>query len=123
MARVLIIDDDSGVRTLLRDLLEDAGYEVIDADNGDSGFNLYAANPADLVLTDIYMPKSEGIETIRNLCRAFPGDKIVAMSGIDLNGPPDFLSIAKKLGAEGSLTKPFDRASLLATVRDILKKP
>ena len=58
MARVLIIDDDSGVRTLLRDLLEDAGYEVIDADNGDSGFNLYAANPADLVLTDIYMPKS-----------------------------------------------------------------
>ena len=45
------------------------------------------------------------------------------MSGIDLNGPPDFLSIAKKLGAEGSLTKPFDRASLLATVRDILKKP
>ena len=59
MARVLIIDDDSGVRTLLRDLLEDAGYEVIDADNGDSGFNLYAANPADLVLTDIYMPMSQ----------------------------------------------------------------
>ena len=67
MKRILIIDDDTQLRQMLRQLLERQGYEVADAPDGREAMKLYRRSPADLIITDIIMPEKEGIETIIEL--------------------------------------------------------
>jgi CheY-like chemotaxis protein len=128
MARILIIDDEYAMRTVLRQTLERAGYEVADAPNGDAGLTRLREWPADLVLTDLFMPEKEGIETIREVRREFPGVKIIVMSGgsmrpsVDYFEAEDYLDWARKFGAHRALTKPFDRSSLLDAIRDLLEE-
>lgn len=69
MARILIIDDETAVRRSLRVLLERAGYEVDEAGDGQAGLRLHAARPADVIITDLFMPDFDGIETILELRR------------------------------------------------------
>src|SRR5690349_13999571 len=118
MARILIIDDDAQVRLLMRMRLEAAGYDVEEAKDGAKGLDAFNRQPADLVLTDIYMPKKEGLETIREFRRLNPKLKIIAMSGGGIAG--DFLPLAKKLGAAQTIRKPFDNEMLLEAVREVL---
>jgi DNA-binding response OmpR family regulator len=118
MPRILIIDDEHQVRRWLRTGLESAGYDVEDAPDGVKGLTAFKQRPADLVLTDIYMPEKEGLETIRELRRQNPELKIIAMSGGGIAG--DFLPYAKKLGAVKTIEKPFDTELLLETVREVL---
>ena len=73
MARILVIDDDSDVRNLLKTLLEASAHEVIEASDGENGLRLFVDNPADLVITDILMPTREGIQTIIDLKKDYPG--------------------------------------------------
>jgi DNA-binding response OmpR family regulator len=121
MKRILLIDDDSEVRRFLRVALERAGYEVLDADNGRSGVELFRRTPADLVVTDIFMPEKEGIETIRELRGEFPEMKILAISGgIPGLDPEHYLSMARKLGADASLEKPFSQKQLLESINELL---
>ena len=81
MARILVIDDEPDVRALVEQTLKPAGHEVVPAADGREGVDSYCAKPADLVITDIYMPNQEGLETIVELRRRFPGVAIIAMSG------------------------------------------
>ena len=115
--RVLVIDDDSVIRLFIRSCLEEFGYSVLEAENGDAGIELFGQNPADLVIVDLYMPEKEGIETIIELRRGNPHLKILAISGgIPRHGPDNLLNAAQILGADSCLTKPFTVQQLLNAV-------
>jgi DNA-binding NtrC family response regulator len=121
MARILIIDDESQIRSMLRLMLERVGYDVIEAADGMEGIKQYRDNPADLIITDLIMPNKDGIGTIIELKKEFPQVKIIAMSGGGVNRPEGYLDGAKKLGATRTLTKPIDRDEMLNAVRETLK--
>src|SRR6266480_7062891 len=81
VARILVMDDDELLRGALRVVLEAAGYEVIEAADGDAGLRLQREQAADLVLVDIFMPERDGLEVIRALRAEIPEPKIISMSG------------------------------------------
>jgi DNA-binding NtrC family response regulator len=119
MARILVIDDEPDVRVLLEQTLKSAGHEVILAADGREGVERYCTSPADLVITDLYMPNQEGLETIGELRRRFPEVAIIAMSG--KAAALTMLSIAQKFGAIGILHKPFLNDELIAAVEKALR--
>ncbi len=120
MARILIIEDEESIRKLFRTILEREGYEVDIAADGEIGLRMQRANPADLIITDMFMPEKEGIETIMDLKRENPGIKIIAISGGGAQGNLDYLSIARNLGAAKTLAKPIPRLDLIAAVEEVL---
>ena len=121
MERILIIDDEQQIRSMLRLMLERDGYEVVEASDGIEGISAYRQKPADLIITDLIMPNKDGIGMIIELQKEFPDVKIIAMSGGGLNKPDGYLKGAKKLGAACTLTKPIDREKLLRAVKNIIK--
>lgn len=121
MPRVLVIDDEPDLRELIRELLDDAGYEVVEAANGREGVARFAEAPTDLVITDIMMPEQDGIQTVIELRRTRPSTKIIAISG---GGPArnlDFLQFAKRVGAVEVLVKPFTNDQLVGAVKKALE--
>jgi DNA-binding NtrC family response regulator len=122
MARILIIDDESQIRSMLRLMLERVGYEIVEAPDGIEGIRQYREKPADLIITDLIMPNKDGIGMIIDLKKEFPNVKIIAMSGGGVNRPEGYLDGAKKLGASCTLTKPIDREEMLMAVKDTLKE-
>ena len=121
MARVLVIDDEEQVRTLIREVLEGAGHEVMEAGNGREAMKLYEANPTKVVITDLVMPEQDGLETIRELRRRFPTVKIIAVSGAQQKLNLELLYVAEKLGALHTLEKPFEIRKLVALVEELLQ--
>ena len=122
-ARILIIDDDDALRATMRDMLEDAGFDVLDAANGARGIAVLEKAPVDLVITDILMPEKEGIETIREIRQRYPDVKVIAASGGGQTGNVTFLDLAKKLGAHEVMEKPIHMDPLVDTVRKLLNAP
>ena len=120
MKRVLVIDDESQIRSMLRMMLERDGYEVEEAPDGVEGIRIYRQSPVDLIISDLIMPNKDGIGMMIELKKEFPDIKIIAMSGGGLNKPDGYLEGAKKLGAKRTLTKPIDRDELLRAVKDML---
>jgi DNA-binding NtrC family response regulator len=121
MERILIIDDEQQIRSMLRLMLERDGYEVVEAPDGIEGIRAYRQKPTDLIITDLIMPNKDGIGMIIELQKEFPDVKIIAMSGGGLNKPDGYLKGAKKLGAACTLTKPIDREKMLRAVKNIIK--
>jgi len=107
---------------MLQQVLQREEFQVVDAPDGKEGIRLFREEAADLVITDIIMPDKEGIETIMELRRDFPSVKIVAMSGGGHVSPKEYLHLAKKLGAQHTLCKPFTRQETLRAIRDVLDK-
>lgn len=120
MASILIIDDDNLLRRTLVRALSSEGHAVREAPHGGVGLELYRAERSDLVITDLVMPEREGIETIRELRRMYPGVTIVAISGGVPGTFVDMLPIAKQLGANFVLPKPFELNTFLAVVKRAL---
>ena len=118
MAQIVVIDDDPAIRVTIEQILQSDGHEVMSAVDGREGIELVRTNPTDMVITDLYMPNQEGLETIRELRSRFPKVVILAMSGRPTAGT--MLSIADKLGAVGLLQKPFVPQELLAAVKKAL---
>jgi CheY-like chemotaxis protein len=114
--RVLVIDDMEGVRRFVKRALERAGHEVLLIEDGRHAAEATAQGLPDVVLTDIFMPGHDGLQTIRELQAVSPQLPIIAMSGGGSSVPGDYLSLAKKLGASVVLRKPFTVAELLAAV-------
>ena len=101
--------------------LEAAGYEVRTAAEGAQALALQRERPADLLITDIFMPVQEGFETISRFKAEFPQTRIIVMSAGNVPGMKhDFLATAGLLGA-GTLRKPFDADQLLEAVRKVLQ--
>ncbi|MCL4796859.1 MAG: response regulator [Bryobacteraceae bacterium] len=117
-ARILVVDDDAGVRQVLRSMLLPAGYEVEIACNGREAIQLLQTSRFDLVITDLVMPEQEGIETIKLLRRDFPSVKIIAISGA-FGG--DYLRIAGFLGAHRTMAKPVRMETVIRVVEETLR--
>ncbi|MEZ6194110.1 MAG: response regulator [Planctomycetota bacterium] len=120
MPRILIIDDEPEIRSLLDRMLVPEGFDVVSAAEGRAGLTLFQQSAFDLVITDIIMPEQEGIETIIGLKRHDRSVPIVAISGGGRVSPEDYLQTAEDLGVAATLRKPFSRADLLETVRRVL---
>lgn len=121
MHHILVIDDEAPIRKLLRELLERAGYRVTVAEDGDAGIKIQYKDPADLVITDLIMPKKEGIETVTDLRRDFPNTKIIVISGGGAIGTQRFLKLAKTIGADRTLPKPLSIRTILHVVQELLE--
>jgi CheY-like chemotaxis protein len=120
MSRILIVDDDDSFRKMLVLTVQKFGHHVIAAVNSKEALKLHAAEPFDLVITDLIMPDKEGLETIMELRRKEPGLRIIAMSGGGRINATDFLRIAKAFGADRTFTKPFLSAELAAAIDELL---
>ncbi len=119
MAEILLIDDDESFRGMLARLLTRAGHTVETCGDGKKGVEIFRKKPDYLVITDLIMPDQEGIETIIQLRREFPGVQIIAMSGGGRVSPNIYLDSAASLGAKRIFTKPFDTEEFLAAVQEL----
>lgn len=119
-ATVLVIDDDPALRGLLRKTLEHDGHHVLTASEGAEGLELYRSVDCDIVVTDLFMPGKDGIETIQELRMEFPEARIIAMSGGASTGDMGSLMDARMLGADLALPKPFTMASMSKAVQSLL---
>jgi DNA-binding response OmpR family regulator len=120
MAHIILIEDDPWISNIFRQLLENAGHVVDVAENGQQGFDMYRANPADLVITDIVMPVKDGLETILDLKNEFPHARVIAISGGGAIESDRYLSLAESIGAIKALQKPLTKEELLAAVDESL---
>lgn len=118
MANVLFIEDDVTLRQALAQHLARAGHTVRETGNGIDGLREQGRAGADVVVVDIFMPGQGGLQTIDQLRRAFPGVKIVAITGV-ATGALDAEGHALALGADRFLRKPFDAAALVAVVDEL----
>ncbi|HEX9461897.1 MAG TPA: response regulator [Alphaproteobacteria bacterium] len=116
MSKILIIDDDPLICEVLRRAAEDAGHTVATARNGRLGLENAIAFRPDVVVTDIYMPEKEGLETIVDLRKLSPDLPIIAMSGAAAMGTSNVLELAKKLGASQAFTKPLPLSDLMGAI-------
>lgn len=114
--RILIVDDDPGIRRTLQSLLSRAGYQVMQAGDGTEAIRLWRDQEADLVITDLHMPQKDGIQTIIELLSHTPGTRIIAMSGGGQTKRLDLLGDATLLGAVLTIEKPFTIAEMMTMV-------
>ena len=120
MARILIVDDVELERFVIRQYLQSAGHEVVEAENGVEAIAAQTADPFDLIVTDIVMPEKEGVETIIELKRAYPTLKIIAISSGGAGKNPDYLKLAEHFGADKVIPKPIPKDVLLEQVNACL---
>lgn len=121
MARILVIDDDQQFLAMLRIMLEGAGHQVMTASDGSMGVENCRCQPQDLIITDIFMPEKDGLETIQELRSLNPDLKILAISGGSLCLGPKFdIHIADLMGANRTMAKPLRRTELLGVVESML---
>ena len=107
MAKIMVVDDDTLVRTALSYALEDAGHQVVQAGDGIEGLAALNRESFDAVVLDVLMPERDGIETIREIRKKWPALPVLAISGGDKTGWSDFLRMASALGADDTMAKPF----------------
>jgi two-component system cell cycle response regulator DivK len=117
--RILVVEDQDDNRRIIRDLLMSAGYELIEATDGETGVRLAATERPDLILMDIQLPVLDGHEATRRIkqnpkLRAIP---IVVVTSYALSGDD---AKAMAAGADGYVAKPFSPRELLATIRQFL---
>jgi len=116
---VLVVDDKAEVRQLLKAALEGAGYVVATAANGREALAQQHESPAQVVITDLFMPDTDGFETIQALRAHFPDTRIVAISGDSVRTRHEYLESAQLIGVDATLRKPFEIATLLKTLESL----
>ncbi|MCL2789809.1 MAG: response regulator [Desulfobulbus sp.] len=117
MKRILVVDDEAQIRTMLTQMLEQEGYTVHTAENGEEGISLVRRYAFDLVITDMIMPVKDGLKFIMELVRDYPEQKILAISGGGAIKAERYLTMAGYLGDIATLEKPFKRDVFLESVR------
>jgi DNA-binding response OmpR family regulator len=117
MSHVLLIDDDEQFRAMLEQMLTQDGHRVTAAGDGEEGLRLALQTKPDLVITDMLMPRKDGVETIIALSRAGLTMPIIAMSGGRRSVTAEFnLNSAEMMGVKVTLPKPFGRVDLRAAI-------
>ena len=117
---ILIIDDDELTRGTVRKMLEHTGYTIFTAPDGERGLQICAGEKIDIVITDIFMPDKDGLETIRELGEHYPRIKVIAISGGGATGNYRYLAAARAFGAVRTIEKPFTRQQLLTTLAELV---
>lgn len=120
--RLLIVDDDADMRLSLKLALEMAGYDTVVAANGREALTIQKQRPADILITDIFMPETDGFEVIDAVRRGFPETKIVVVSGGARLAKREYLLDAALMDVDAILPKPFDVETLLKTLDNIQKR-
>jgi CheY-like chemotaxis protein len=120
VAELLLVDDEAPVRKFFVQVLEGAGYRVVEASSGKEALRRLQERPFDLVITDILMPDMDGLELTKVLHHRFPDIKIVVISGD--RDDMDYCHVARFLGAHVTLAKPVPVQLLLETVARQLGK-
>ena len=118
--RILVVDDDADMRLTLKLSLELAGYAVDVAANAREALAQQRERPADVLITDIFMPDADGFEAIDAFRREYPGTKIVVVSGGAQFTKRDYLPDAELIGVDATLQKPFDVDTLLALLKGMM---
>lgn len=121
-ARILVVDDDPSICGMLRTGLGKAGYEVLEARDGEEASRIWQKSGADLVIADIYMPHRSGLQLIMELREQSPKTPIIAMSDGGRTENLNPLRYAEVLGPVRTLTKPFSLDAILALVKQSLKQ-
>jgi CheY-like chemotaxis protein len=114
--RILVIDDDVAVRSYVTLCLRREGHEVFEASDGQRGMRWLDREPVDVVVTDIFMPHTDGIEVVRAMKARGAPVPVVAISGGGRQISADFLSVAMAFGANAVLPKPFSPSALAEAV-------
>jgi CheY-like chemotaxis protein len=118
--RILVVDDDAAIRTVISTLLTTAGYEVITMEDGAGALKIAAHQSFSVAIVDVFMPGVDGLETIRRLNTLAPGMPLIVISGFPFaradSRSPDFLGMSIKLGSAHYLAKPFKPAEILELV-------
>jgi CheY-like chemotaxis protein len=117
--RLLVVDDDADMRLTLKLALELAGYSVAVAANGREAVQIQRREPADVLITDIFMPDADGFEAIDAFRHEFPHTKIVVVSGGAQFTKRDYLPDAALIGVDATLQKPFEIETLLKTLESL----
>lgn len=118
--RVLVVDDHADTRELLLTILKTEGYDVAEAEDGEVALQRYRERPAEIVLMDLFMPRKDGVTTIRELCAEFPGVTVVALSGDMGTAWYDALADARTAGAQLTLRKPLEPWVLLRALEGLV---
>jgi len=119
MTRILVVDDDVDFRSMLKSALELAGYGVDVARDGRAALALQRVAPAEILITDLFMPDTDGFEAIEAFRENFPATRIIAISGGARLMKTDYLAAAGMVGADAALQKPFEMETLLELLRSL----
>ncbi len=115
--KILVVDDEDALRTVLSAELEGEGYQVGTAADGQEAINILGKSAFDLILLDIKMPNVDGFEVLKFVKENHPKTKVIMLTGFaDLKNAIE----SKKLGAEDFVSKPYDLVDLLTTVERVL---
>ncbi|MCI6874033.1 MULTISPECIES: response regulator [Hallerella] len=120
MPKVLIIDDEKDIRSVLKDMLGMSGYDVDTAEDGRKAKELYDKTDYDVVITDIIMPEQDGFEVILDYRNKNQLDRIIAISGGGRTSSEDYLNIASHFGVSSIFSKPPNYKDLIAKVDEIV---
>ena len=120
MISILIIDNDAYMRDWLREMLLEAHYDVRVASNGRVALQQLQEQSATLVITEMLLPEMDGVETIVAIRHSFPNTRIIAITGGGLLAPRGYLQLARALGVDSALAKPFSQSEVLDTINEIL---
>ena len=117
--RILLVDDDADFRSMVCSALQIAGYSVDVARNGRMAVVVQRQAQADFLITDIFMPDSDGFEAIEAFRKNFPSTKIIAISGGAPMVKTNYLDAAGLIGVDAALQKPFEMDELLKLLRTL----
>ncbi len=120
MACILVVDDEEVMRELIRDILEDAGYDVLTASDGNEALALFKKNNVDVVLTDLIMPNKDGEEVVQELRKINPDAKIIVMSGGGQISGEDHIQLLEDLDVQHAIVKPINAKQLLKDIEEML---
>lgn len=121
--RILVADDNRDTLSFMQAALEDTGYEVKTANGGAQALDLLAVQGTDLLITDVFMPGLDGIETLRECNKRFPHVRVIVMSAGSQSGRKlDYLPAATLIGADATMRMPVDVDQLLDTVHRVLQR-
>ncbi len=119
MASILAVDDSPSMRQMVSFTLKGAGYDVVEAGDGDEALSIAQGNSVDLVLADLYMPKMDGITLTKEL-RALPAYAFTPILMLTTESSVAKKQEGKDAGTTGWIVKPFDPEKLLSNVKKVL---
>jgi two-component system chemotaxis response regulator CheY len=117
--RILIVDDSVMIRQMVSFTLREAGFEVVEAENGQDALNKVGKQNVDLIVTDLNMPLMDGITFIGN-ARSLPATKFTPILMLTTESQPEMKSKGRAAGATGWIVKPFDPPKLLGVIAKVL---
>lgn len=119
--KILVVDDASFMRTVLKDIIKGNGLatEVIEAGDGVEGVKAYQTQKPDLVTMDVNMPRADGIQALRAIMKIDPGAKVVMVTSVEQK---QIVQDAMKLGARDYIVKPFDRSNVGLVLNKVLRQ-